>query len=68
MQVTLKGLWVKYLPTMKGSSSLLSLVPFGYAFVDLSLAFPFVFCVMVLAINFYLIFCPLCFANKLCSN
>jgi hypothetical protein len=56
MLATLEGLWVRYLPTMKGISSLLSLVHAGYASFDLSLAFPFVFHVMVLAIGFYWIF------------
>ncbi len=64
----IKGVVGKIASYHEKSSSLLSLVPVGYASVGLSLGFHFVFCVMVLAINFYLIFGPLCFANKLRNN
>jgi len=42
---------------MRGTSSLPSLVPVGYALDGLSLTFFFVFNVMVLTIDFYWIFC-----------
>jgi len=56
MQATLKGLWVKWLPTMRRTNFLPSLVHAGCPFVGLSLAFPFVFRVMVSTISFYWIF------------
>ncbi len=40
MQATLEGLWVRQLPTTKGTSSLLFLVHAGCASFGLSLAFP----------------------------
>jgi hypothetical protein len=46
------GLRVRQLPTMRGTSSLPSLVPMGYAFDGPSLTFLFVFHVTVLTINF----------------
>ncbi len=61
MQTTLKGLWVKWLPTMRRTNFLPSLVHAGCPFVGLSLAFPFVFRVMVSTISFYWIFCFLMF-------
>jgi hypothetical protein len=61
MHATLKGLWEKWLPTMRGTNSFLFLVHAGCASIGLYLTFPFVFYVMVSAINFYWIFCFLMF-------
>jgi hypothetical protein len=55
MQATLKGLWVKYLPTRRRTSFLLSLDLVGCASFGLSMAFHFVFHVMVPTIGFLFI-------------
>jgi hypothetical protein len=56
MLATLLGLWMKYLPTMRGTNSLLFVVHAGYVSFDCSLTFSFVFHVMVSTIGFYWIF------------
>ncbi len=56
MLMTLERPQVRYLPTMRGTDSLPSLVLAGWTFFGLSLAFHFVFRVMVLAIGVLLDF------------
>ncbi len=59
MWMTLKGRWVRFLPTRRGTSSLPSLVPARLHIFWPFFGLPFCFvCVMVLAIGFYWFFCP----------
>jgi hypothetical protein len=52
-----KGALGEIAPTMRGTSSLLSLVHASCTSFGLSLAYPFIFHVMVLVIIFYWMFC-----------